>query len=357
MGRRASGEGSIFRTGNRWAGEITLGYDEDGKRIYKRVYGHTKKEVIEKLNEIKNEAKSTPAKHIVITEELKQEFLNYVESLPIKVSSKIRYKTGANSLFKVIQGASISDLKEKIKEYGEKRITDDKAVLHFFNFLVQKNIITEELSKNYKNEYLKIYRKKAKERGKQIKTLTQKQTQEFLAFLLNEYSVGNPNRTLSIILLFTGMRIGEALVLQKKDVDLGNKMIHVQRTYEFRSNVIGTPKSGKTRVVYIPEEKILIDELTEITKNKNDDDFLFEQNWKKVYESYRCFLRRYFNITPHVLRHTYATLSLQVGIPPKIVQEQLGHSDIKITLSVYSHALPSMAKEAVQKLKFFSQNL
>jgi integrase len=52
----------------------------------------------------------------------------------------------------------------------------------------------------------------------------------------------------------------------------------------------------------------------------------------------------------HDLRHTAATLMLQQGIHPKVVQERLGHSQISLTLDTYSHVLPSMQEDAAQKL-------
>jgi integrase len=52
----------------------------------------------------------------------------------------------------------------------------------------------------------------------------------------------------------------------------------------------------------------------------------------------------------HGLRHTCATLSLQAGVPLKVVQERLGHKQISITLDIYAHALPSMHQDAAAKL-------
>jgi integrase len=52
----------------------------------------------------------------------------------------------------------------------------------------------------------------------------------------------------------------------------------------------------------------------------------------------------------HDLRHTAATLMLQQGVHPKIVQERLGHSQISLTLDIYSHVLPTMQEEAARKL-------
>lgn len=52
----------------------------------------------------------------------------------------------------------------------------------------------------------------------------------------------------------------------------------------------------------------------------------------------------------HDLRHTHATLMLKANINPKIVAERLGHSSVNLTLNTYSHILPDMQKEAVNKL-------
>ena len=52
----------------------------------------------------------------------------------------------------------------------------------------------------------------------------------------------------------------------------------------------------------------------------------------------------------HDLRHTSATLLLQAGVHPKIVQERLGHAKIDVTLDVYSHVMPGMQREAANHL-------
>ena len=56
-------------------------------------------------------------------------------------------------------------------------------------------------------------------------------------------------------------------------------------------------------------------------------------------------------ITFHDMRHTHATLLLINGENPKLVQQRLGHEDVEITLRIYSHILPSMQRDAVDKLE------
>lgn len=52
----------------------------------------------------------------------------------------------------------------------------------------------------------------------------------------------------------------------------------------------------------------------------------------------------------HDVRHTHATLALEAGVHPKVVQERLGHSSISVTLDTYSHAVPTLQVEAAGKI-------
>lgn len=58
------------------------------------------------------------------------------------------------------------------------------------------------------------------------------------------------------------------------------------------------------------------------------------------------------HLTPHVLRHTFATRAIERGIPPKVVQELLGHSSITMTLDLYTHVLPQTKAEEIKKLRY-----
>ena len=53
----------------------------------------------------------------------------------------------------------------------------------------------------------------------------------------------------------------------------------------------------------------------------------------------------------HDLRHTHATVMLLQGVHPKVVQERLGHAKMSTTMDLYSHVMPSMQKDAVQKFE------
>ena len=56
------------------------------------------------------------------------------------------------------------------------------------------------------------------------------------------------------------------------------------------------------------------------------------------------------HIRLHDLRHTWATLALESGIHPKVVQERLGHANVSITLDLYSHVSPAMQTDAAERV-------
>jgi integrase len=58
----------------------------------------------------------------------------------------------------------------------------------------------------------------------------------------------------------------------------------------------------------------------------------------------------------HELRHTHATMLLQLGENPKVVSERLGHADVTITLNTYSHVLPTMQESLAQNFDIAMKN-
>src|SRR5206468_6039314 len=71
-----------------------------------------------------------------------------------------------------------------------------------------------------------------------------------------------------------------------------------------------------------------------------------------ILNSFRSLLKKASlpRIRFHDMRHSAATLLLSMGTHPKVVQEILGHSNIRMTMDIYSHVLPSMQKDAMTKL-------
>jgi integrase len=166
------------------------------------------------------------------------------------------------------------------------------------------------------------------------------------------------------------MRRGEALGLRWREVDLDKgKLRVVQTVIQTRGHVsLSEPKTAKGRrpisldkatvAVLREHRKRMLEERLLVGPDFNDRGFVFHRPdgvWLHPNAVSDQFLRRAAahglpRITLHGLRHTWATLALEQGIHPKVVQERLGHSTIAITLGIYSHVAPTLHDEAADEI-------
>lgn len=167
----------------------------------------------------------------------------------------------------------------------------------------------------------------------------------------------------------SGLRRSELLGLRWDDVDLDAGSLAVQRARVAAGYEVfeGTTKSGRGRVVRIPEGTV-----TALRKHRAaqlEERLAWGPDWIESGYVITCedgtplhphsltdaFERRVRALDMpairfHDLRHTCATLLLQAEVHPKVVQEMLGHSSIAITLDIYSHVVPGMQEEAATRL-------
>ena len=155
-------------------------------------------------------------------------------------------------------------------------------------------------------------------------------------------------------LLLTGLRIGEAIALQIKDIDLKNKMLYVRNTdYE---GELQKNKSNRSRAVPVTPmiEKIIFRHLH---INKNTRLFLNRNDKPCIYSTVRDAFYRYCDSIKinryglHALRHSFATLSIRAGGNIKAVSQILGHADVGITLKIYTDISPEQKRQAVTALE------
>jgi integrase len=175
-----------------------------------------------------------------------------------------------------------------------------------------------------------------------------------------------------VLALVVGVRHGELLALRWQDIDLaqGTLTIHHTLTLDERyHHVMGDPKTKSSeRTILLPEPicKILIAHRArqrEVRQKagpewQNHDlvfcnrkgGYLWESNVRQQF--YRMLNGAglpFMHI--HDLRHSASTLLRKMGVDLKVIQEILGHSTLDMTANVYSHVLPSMQQEAVEKMK------
>ena len=170
--------------------------------------------------------------------------------------------------------------------------------------------------------------------------------------------------------LRSGMRQGELLGLTWDDVDFANSRIMVtrslQREVEDGKLRLGDVKSdsGRRPIELSAEAMAALAKQREVQASATVRDlewvslvFTTEEgkplDARNTTLSFKRFLRRhgFRDMRFHDLRHTHASLLLIAGEHPKVVQERLGHSSIKITLDTYSHLIPSMQREAAGRLE------
>ena len=157
-------------------------------------------------------------------------------------------------------------------------------------------------------------------------------------------------RLLVLVLGYTGLRWGEATALRVCDIDFDRRRIDVRRAFSDVGGrvVLGTPKSHQSRTVPLP--RFVAAELAAGVDGKRRDELVFTMpggsvtrlsNWRLatfVPARTRAGLSDRFRI--HDLRHTAASLMIQAGYPPKMLQEIMGHASITTTLDLYGHLYP-----------------
>jgi integrase len=157
-------------------------------------------------------------------------------------------------------------------------------------------------------------------------------------------------RPLVLVLLRTGLRIGEALALTWGDVDLKAGTIRVRATRWAGQEY--APKSGRGRTVPLTHETLA--ELKRLPGRKgyvfaHEDGRPFTHSEVKAVVPRACKRARGPRVTAHGLRHTYASRLVMREVPLAVVKELLGHADLTM-VARYAHLAPAEAAAAVQVL-------
>lgn len=394
--RRANNEGSIFqRKDGRWAGYVSVGFNNNGEPIRKLVYGKSQTEVAKKLSEISGRVKSN-SYELIENHNLNELMFDWLMTFK-KSAVTPRTFEGIIRNFKLHIAPVIGNMKVyEVDTYAIQRVVNKMIETEHANITIKKNkhLLSQFFEYAIDNKWVQVNpttKIKIASRDKKIydddqnyKAILPEVRDKFLTALNNDEA--NFIKPLCITLIFAGLRIGEALALTWNCVDFENKKLKVLRAitqvpkFDAEGNVISrktvlsdTKTACSVRTIPITDivvetlkvwkEKQRLREETnpEVTASLTlPSSFVFanDDGSLRSYSSCRHIFDRFkkrnglkkSGIHFHSLRHTFSNMLFELNENPKVIQQLLGHKDVKTTITVYNSVNSDYVKEATDKL-------
>lgn len=229
-----------------------------------------------------------------------------------------------------------------------------RFLFSLFSFALKQEFITT-------NPMLKVDCPKLPK--KKVDALTQEQAEQFFSVI---QKCPIDFKCMLILMTTTGVRRGELLGLQWRDIDFDKLTVDIKRnvTYTPQSGtIVDTPKTECSirTIPLIPSVATMLKEYkTEKQRNFKAKDFVFPSDKGNSIprdpNSFTCRVKRFMkannlpDLSPHDLRHSCATLLLSNGADIKSVQSILGHTDASTTLNFYVRSDLQNMKNATDKL-------
>jgi integrase len=365
---RGHGEGSIHqRKDGRYQISISL---QNGKR--KTYYAKNKKEALEKLRQAQNEQQQGTL--VEGPDQTLEQFLwdwLKIHKQSVRPRSYERYEAIIRlhlvpTLGKVkLQKLTAQQLDRLYAQKLEDGLhpTTVSAIHHMLHTALDKAIRLGLLTRNV----CKLVTP-PRVTHREMQPLTAEQIQKLL-----EAAKGDPLEALFVLAVTTGMRRGELFGLKWQDIDFGKGVLYVKRALVRMPTGEGyketEPKTKKSKRSIVLTARALealkehrskqLEQRSKVGDAWQNHDYVFcspvgthlQPNHNGL-DRLKGLLQKAGlpDIRFHDLRHSTATLLLTEGVHPKIVQEILGHSDISMTMDIYSHVLPGMQQDAMDRL-------
>lgn len=238
--KRANGEGTIYqRKDGRWAGAVTVGYDENGKQIKKTVYGRNQTEVAKKLSDISGRLKSNSYEVVEqkTFEELMSEWLLVFKKSAVSPRTfegiirnyrlHIEPIIGKMKIYEIDTFVVQQVLNKMIDaDYSLNVVKKNKHLIsQFFEYAIDNKWVQDNPTRKV---LVKVKDRRVYSGKERYKALTPESRRTFLKALNEDES--NFLKPLCYVLLFAGLRIGEALALQWKNVNFEEKTLIIERS-------------------------------------------------------------------------------------------------------------------------------
>jgi|SRR5919109_2462179 integrase len=365
MGRRAHGEGTIYqRSDGLWVAQLRL---PTGER--RTLYSKKKSVVQERLRTLRRAAEdgALPAREQRITvEEYLDRWLDAARG-SIRPSTYVSYELNVRRLKKLIGRVQLPALTPVMIQAAYAKLSDQglspRSVLQIHSTLHRALGQAVKWGMLVRNPSAGVDRP----RPPRVEMSTLEIDELMRLF---EAARGTRMYALFVVLGTTGMRLGEVLGLKWDDIDLPGRRLVVRRALQRlagRGMRFVEPKTSRSRrtvhltglaVEALVEHKERTDLLREVARDRwRESGLVFTSTVGDGMEAgvVNDNLRRLLakaglpHIRVHDLRHTVATILLQGGAHPKLVQDLLGHSTVTLTLDTYSHVTPALHQEATRR--------
>ena len=374
--KRMNGEGSWTKRDNgTW--KLSISYKGIGRKYF---YG-TKQECLEK----KSKFEALLSTNIVgdkdiLFKDFMHSWLKEIKQPAVKPNSydRLEYVTEA-TLIKRIGNLSLKQLDDnliqtmvinKMKEEGYAHSTIKKT----YSTLGQALKYASQRGKIEKNPMENVFLpKKSLFENKKIRFLSDEERNKLVETCYMKFQNGEriyKFGSFYIFLLYTGLRLGEALALKWSDIDFDKRLVHVSRTIVYVKDRIkndgtkklidqASTKSGSSRTVYLSD--MAIEALYDLQKQMRYDPNSYIMTTKNntiIYpaDAYKIFQRilKRANIEQcsiHALRHSFVSLMINNGVPITMVSQMVGHSNVGITMKIYTHLLEETEIESMSIIK------
>lgn len=375
--KREYGTGSISQRKNgKWQGRVNLGRDINGKRKQKYFYGDTEKEVKKKLKDYFLSGEKYNANNIakMTLEEFLVDWLENIlvntlkpKSYAIKeyiIKQQIVPRIGLLQINSIVA----TDIQQMINDMVKENLSYStiKKAYDTLNQRFKLAINQEQVNKNPTLGV--ILPKQTNKKNSEIQYFSKEQCKELINESRRTQGFNNQNvyrlGELVPFLIYTGLRIGEAIALEWKDIDDKNNTITINKnvvevkSQETEKYVLKKQDSTKTdsSTRIIPMSNGAKECIENLKKINGDKKFIFASqtgkyispsNFSRMFRGIQKALNYEVVLGVHSLRHTFATLMLNKGIDVKIVSELLGHSNVSVTYNIYIHTIQSQKIKAI----------